>query len=536
MSSFFITILLTFIMVLVVTGIGIFFNSAYPSKSIFLKNKRNEIIFDCFACLLVALIASIQFNSFPLLQRVPATDSAVFLHIGKMMHDGAIPYKDLFDHKGMIMYFIQYLATFCRDINIGLWIVEVLNMAIFAYLILKISVLFTKNKIAQLVTVSVICCVCIRKLFQGGNYVEEYALPWIAWSLYLFFKWFKSEQVKFIDVMCIGASFSIVFFLRPNMIGVWVALIPIIMVILISKREWSNLLKCILCFCVGMLIVCGILLVYFLFTDSFNEMIDSYFKFNFLYTDSLSGVIPFFVSALTLSVCTILMIPTLLFTFVSEIKRKNVIYIYNFVALAITIVMAAISGRRNHHYAIIFLPLLVLPLVLTLEKLFSFVESRVNIKKSSGNNGTIVCAVVIAVVLIGYNLIAGYNLLHISPEENDGVVSYLTEHTQEEDDVLVLGNSCRYYLICNRITKNKYIYQYPPINVDNNIYESFMTEIKEKPSDFIVCLGDRSDNSAENTNIGKIYRYYDELCSKGEYNCFESEEDFYVYIKNSERG
>ena len=35
------------------------------------------------------------------------TDSSVFQYIGSSMLDGAVPYRDVFDHKGPLIYFIN---------------------------------------------------------------------------------------------------------------------------------------------------------------------------------------------------------------------------------------------------------------------------------------------------------------------------------------------------------------------------------------------------------------------------------------------
>ncbi len=530
MSYSFITTFLAFVAFFVFLCIGTLFNVVCEPERISSKKEKHINIFDFSVCFLFAVIISMQFASYPFIPKGTGVDSAVFMYIGKMMHSGAIPYKDLFDHKGVILYFIQYLAGFFNDIKIGIWLLEVLNLTICAYFMLKTSKLLTQNRVIQFVAVAVVCGVCIRKVLQGGNFVEEYALPWISSSLYLFFKWFKCQQTKFIDIMWIGFSFAVVFFLRPNMISLWISLIPVIIVLLISQKKWSELFKCILWFCVGMAVVCGFLLVYFLITDSLNEMVDLYFRFNLIYTGSESSVKSVLISAIKLSIYSITMIPTLLLTFVSEVKKKNKIYIYNFVALVISVMMTSMSGRAYRHYGIIFLPFLIVPLIITLEKIFNFVEKRAKIKKKNNGREIVACIAVIAVTLVGYNLL-DRSFGTAQQREDNFVVDYVTENTQPDDDVLFLGNNCWYYLYSDRSTKNKYFYQTPPINVDDNIYDAFVAEIKEKPSDFIVCLGDRSDNSAENNNIGKIYRYYDELCSKGEYNCFESEEDFYVYIK-----
>ena len=35
-------------------------------------------------------------------------DKAVFVYIGEAMRNGQVPYRDIFDHKGPFLYFINY--------------------------------------------------------------------------------------------------------------------------------------------------------------------------------------------------------------------------------------------------------------------------------------------------------------------------------------------------------------------------------------------------------------------------------------------
>ena len=83
------------------------------------------------------------------------------------------------------------------------------------------------------------------------------------------------------------------------------------------------------------------------------------------------------------------------------------------------------------------------------------------------------------------------------------LVTFLNEKTKPDDDVLFIGNACAYYLISNRFTRNKYFYQIPPIAISDDLYEDFMIEVQKKPSDYVICFGDRSDNYKNIDNIDK---------------------------------
>ena len=60
-------------------------------------------------CLCLAITVGTLLRQYPWTTLPTQTDSSVFLYIGKQMHAGKVPYVDLFDHKGPILYFIQWL-------------------------------------------------------------------------------------------------------------------------------------------------------------------------------------------------------------------------------------------------------------------------------------------------------------------------------------------------------------------------------------------------------------------------------------------
>ena len=107
----------------------------YLSKHTIMKQLAPFIV--CFA---ISFLIVIHLNLSPFNSAVPGTDSSVFLYIGKAMHNGAIPYKELFDHKGILLYFIEYFGYLIGFGNqIGVWIIELINLLVTALVLFKIA-------------------------------------------------------------------------------------------------------------------------------------------------------------------------------------------------------------------------------------------------------------------------------------------------------------------------------------------------------------------------------------------------------------
>ena len=92
-------------------------------------SRKKELLAFAVCCACITLAASTLFRLFPGNNRPPAEDSSVFLYIGKRMLEGKLPYRDLFDHKGPILYLIEVLGLRLSPHSTnGVWMLEVLNL------------------------------------------------------------------------------------------------------------------------------------------------------------------------------------------------------------------------------------------------------------------------------------------------------------------------------------------------------------------------------------------------------------------------
>ena len=61
-------------------------------------------------CFIISFIFAVRLGLSPFNSSLPGRDQSVFLYIGREMYNGAVPYRDLFDHKGVILYFIELIT------------------------------------------------------------------------------------------------------------------------------------------------------------------------------------------------------------------------------------------------------------------------------------------------------------------------------------------------------------------------------------------------------------------------------------------
>ena len=93
---------------------------------------------------------------------------------------------------------------------------------------------------------------CGFKMYSGGNFTEEHALPWIALSAWIFFLFFQSGRYTRLQIMILGFSCMVVLLLQVNLVSVWVAFVPVVLIVLLQKKRYQDVGCCILYFLIGM--------------------------------------------------------------------------------------------------------------------------------------------------------------------------------------------------------------------------------------------------------------------------------------------
>ncbi|MBR6650450.1 MAG: hypothetical protein IKL36_03470, partial [Clostridia bacterium] len=180
-----------------------------------LKIKRFSISAICIvAVLLIAALFSLTAKSQIMIEYSDSTDSSVFLYVARSILNGEVPYRDTFDHKGPLMYLLNVIALSISP-EVGLWIVELATLSAAFLIMYKLSCLFCKNTTSVFVVLSIVPA--LARYFDGGNLIEEYALPFIAGALYIFTDYFLNNKITKLRLVICGICLGAVLMLRINM-------------------------------------------------------------------------------------------------------------------------------------------------------------------------------------------------------------------------------------------------------------------------------------------------------------------------------
>ncbi len=180
-------------------------------------------------CLLSALIVMTVCSMSSFLYVFNIWDDAnSYFTVGKCIFRGFVPYRDLFDQKGIMLYFIYGLASLISPKTfIGVYIFEVLAAFLSLLAIFRICQLFleTKTLCYFLTPLAAAVLYTARDLWWGGS-AEEFLFPWIMWGLYLSVKYFRTEYpepMSYLKVLMGGVLAGFVLNIKFNSLGFFFA-------------------------------------------------------------------------------------------------------------------------------------------------------------------------------------------------------------------------------------------------------------------------------------------------------------------------
>ena len=152
-------------------------------------------------------------------------DAQCFFTVGKSMVRGQVLYRDIFDHKGPLLYFLHGLASFVqRDGFLGVFVLEVLAAAVFLWFCRKILLLYQAGALSWAVLPLILAVCFSSSSFQMGDSAEELCLPLFAASLYTGLRVLrKKELLGFGEAVVQGLVCGAVFWIKFNLCGFWAA-------------------------------------------------------------------------------------------------------------------------------------------------------------------------------------------------------------------------------------------------------------------------------------------------------------------------
>lgn len=301
------------------------------------KDARNKIII---ACVVFIAMLFCQTNS-PLYQFNSYSDLAIYTVIGRALRNGQVLYRDVFDHKGPIFFFLQTIIYYNKY---TVWIHDIVTYAVSGIFLYKQIRLF-KNELGSLAgTLFVIGCE-ISFMWDAGS-PEQAFMMLVYISMYLILKDDNDSKTWFIFGIIVGY----IFYSKINVLLGWLPWFIYLQIKQIKqKRFLKNLVQATIPFAVMTVIV----FAYFAVNDQMNYFIDSYFLQNVGYAENTQ-------KAFSTETSLAFIVLTLVVYFISQRKQEKNIKVLMIAIgmICIHIGETALSGHVYPYYFILMLPFL----------------------------------------------------------------------------------------------------------------------------------------------------------------------------------
>lgn len=430
----------------------------------------------------------------PLVMSFASRDSGVFLYMGWRILHGEMPYVDVWDHKPLLIYFLDALGIFLTPHSLwGVWLIEWSFLAIAAWAGYRLLSQLFGNFVPW--QVSLLWLVSFTITVAGGNLTTEYSLPFQFLMLYVF--WLNCKKPAVWHFGLIGILGGLAFMTRQNSLAIIAALALFLAIHHAVRREWRSLARVYAEMFAGFSVPVLLALAYLSrVSGGIASFWDAAFVYNFAYSTERTwgdriyavqygfewlgqtGLAYLALAGWLLCILWLLRKPAI------TASVRQFLW-FALLAFPLEIFFVSISGRPRIPYYLTLLPIF---------SVFSgfllwFVALR--LQKNLGDK---------ACLWLGLALLVGSALLlagkyvdvvrsnHLTLDTNKAV-AYVLANSAPDDTVLMWGAETAINFFAQRRSPSRFVYQYPLYRADYAgvaLYQEFLSNILQKKPKLII--------------------------------------------------
>ncbi len=195
-------------------------------------------------CALLAAVALFLCSkSSPLFVLNDWMDANIFFTMGKSMFGGRVLYRDVFDHKGPVLYLLYGLGWLLDHTGFtGVWLLEVAAFACFLWFGLRTASLFLPKSPAPAWAAVPAAAVAASRAFSHGGSAEEFLLPFLAAALYALLKTTaRGRPMGLPAVAAQGFLAGCALWLKYTVLGFYLAWV-LVLAAWYARRGWGRAL------------------------------------------------------------------------------------------------------------------------------------------------------------------------------------------------------------------------------------------------------------------------------------------------------
>lgn len=205
-------------------------------------------------------------------------DANCFFSVGKSLMNGVVPYRDLFEQKGPVVYFVHGIAwLISHDSFLGIYFLEIIACFFFLYYSYKSVRLFMSEELAWMVVPITALLTYTAESFCHGDSVEEVCLPILMYTFYVGLNALQNEiKITNKQAFIIGVLAGLVFWTKFTMVGFFVGWFVVLMIIYLRHKRIKDLVEMNGWIIVGVLVSTIPFVIYFGMNNAIGDWMKIY--------------------------------------------------------------------------------------------------------------------------------------------------------------------------------------------------------------------------------------------------------------------
>lgn len=244
-------------------------------------------------CVVIAVVVlSLCSKSSPLFVLNDWMDANIFFTMGKSMFQGKVLYRDVFDHKGPVLYLLYGIGWLMDHTGFaGVLVLEILAFAIFLRFSLHTVACLVQKQLHPAWAVLPAVAVTASRAFSHGGSAEEFLLPFLAAALFALVKQEQATRpMPLRSVLLQGFLAGCALWLKYTVLGFYLVWVAVLAVSYARRNRWLVLGQSCIVYLAGMALATLPWVLYFGLHGALGDWFDAYFYDNlFLYSGSGGG-------------------------------------------------------------------------------------------------------------------------------------------------------------------------------------------------------------------------------------------------------
>lgn len=456
-----------------------------------------------FVGLLVVGAAIVIYPTTPVVRSLPGHDGGVFTYIGWRITEGEIPYKDVWDHKPPVIFYLEALG---RVIAGGtLWGRNVIQfVALCAGLLVGYFML--RRPFGEFAAFGGLTLLLYAIIYTGSgtHMTEEYVIP-VNFILLALYRHAVLRGARPWMALTMGIVSGLAFMTKQVLIAMPIAVCVCLLVELGRTARYRELVLGMVYYLLGLVLVIGGFVAYFAYHDALLDFWLDAFGYNFQYAETQRGGVlwssrkgikimqraglwrPGFLGLLALY-------PIYRYSAYRKAFGDPILPAV-MIDLPLQMYFSGLSERAYPHYFYLWLPSLSILSVLTFSQFirgFPTPEGRPRIRVSKSLLTLLVSTYILASGMMPATFLRylvqdfdDFNL-HVHREK---AVEFVKENTEPDQKILMWGSESSINMAAQRKAPTRFVYHRPifePYHPDRQILNEFYEGLMADPPVIVI--------------------------------------------------